>query len=313
MSSDAPDAVGEVIKAQLADLVAYCRALTGEEADAVSTANSVVDSAHSLLNDPALLRAWLFALARRQVIEARPGGGGQADSPQPGEILDLVYRHGIRRQDLHLVLGIPASEAEERLAAAEADREGLTAERADDDTDPFGGQRLADLERLMRTPPDSASTRAAQGRIDRDSWRAFVTGRARLAAGAAITVAVIGVGTAYLVVPAHRVQPTTTGLESSHHPSPLAALPSPANTPSPRPTASAKHRPAPSGPVTMVNQLPLVATSTKPKPSPTKSSSPRPPSPAPTTPPPTSPPTTLPPTTPPTTPPPTPTPPTPTP
>ena len=139
----AADALGELIDTQLADLVDYCRALTGQESDAVSTAHAAVDSAYALLTDPKLLRAWLFALARRKALTARPGST-QADSPQPREILDLVHRHGIRPQDLPVVLGIPATEAEERLAAAEAEYDSRAATRVDGDSDRFNDNRWHD-------------------------------------------------------------------------------------------------------------------------------------------------------------------------
>jgi hypothetical protein len=96
---------------QLGDLVAYCRALTGRDDDAVSTAREVLDSARSLLTDPRRLRAWLFALARLEITAA--------SAPQPREIFDLVHRHGFRPADLPVVLGVSPAEADELLAAAE--------------------------------------------------------------------------------------------------------------------------------------------------------------------------------------------------
>ncbi|MBO0830805.1 MAG: hypothetical protein J2P29_02435, partial [Actinobacteria bacterium] len=54
-------------------LVEYCRDLTDNEDDAASLAESVLSSAKALLNDPARLRAWLFALARREALLANQG------------------------------------------------------------------------------------------------------------------------------------------------------------------------------------------------------------------------------------------------
>jgi hypothetical protein len=95
----------------LGDLVAYCHAFTGRDEDAISTAHGVVESARSLLNDPGQLRAWLFALARMEILAGSP--------PQAREIWDLVHEHGIRPEDLPTVLGISPVEADEKLAAAE--------------------------------------------------------------------------------------------------------------------------------------------------------------------------------------------------
>src|SRR5215469_11320188 len=97
----------------LADLVVYCRTVTGSDEDAVSAAHAVLDSAQSLLTDPDKLRAWLFALARVEIL---------ADSePDAREMLDLVHRHGIRPEDLPVVVGIPPVSADQMLAAAEAE------------------------------------------------------------------------------------------------------------------------------------------------------------------------------------------------
>src|SRR5215472_3009064 len=80
------------IDAQLPAVVAYCRAVTGREDEAVSAAGVVIESARSLLTDPERLRAWLLA---------------------------NVHRHGIQPEDLPVVLGMPPTEADELLAAAE--------------------------------------------------------------------------------------------------------------------------------------------------------------------------------------------------
>jgi hypothetical protein len=101
------------LDAQHADLVAYCRAVTGQEDDAVRTARTVLDSAQAQLTDPDQLRAWLFALARMEILAG--------SEPAAREVFDLVYRLGIRPDDLPVVLGIAPIEADQLLAAAEAE------------------------------------------------------------------------------------------------------------------------------------------------------------------------------------------------
>jgi hypothetical protein len=93
----------------------YCRALVGRDDLAASATEAALSSARSMVQDPDLLRAWLFALARRQALATDVSG---ADSR---EVFELVYRHGIRREDLGAVLGVPAEEAAALLAAAEAE------------------------------------------------------------------------------------------------------------------------------------------------------------------------------------------------
>lgn len=91
----------------------YCRALTGRDDVAARLAEAALSSARSMAADPDLLGAWLVALARRQALATE---GGAADSR---EVFELVYRHGIRREDLGAVLGVPVDEAVAALAAAE--------------------------------------------------------------------------------------------------------------------------------------------------------------------------------------------------
>ena len=102
---------GWYLDAQLADLIAYCRAVTGREEDAVGTAHAARDAALNLLTDPDQLRAWLFALARMEILAG--------SEPDAGEVFDLVHRLGIRPEDLPVVLRIAPGEAEQVLAAAE--------------------------------------------------------------------------------------------------------------------------------------------------------------------------------------------------
>src|SRR5215467_10238081 len=102
---------GGMFDTQLLAVVAYCRAVTGREDDAVSAAGVVIESARSLLTDPERLRAWLLANARRELL-------GDA-APTAQDAFDLVHRHGIQPEDLPVVLGMPPTEADELLAAAE--------------------------------------------------------------------------------------------------------------------------------------------------------------------------------------------------
>ena len=129
---------------EMAHLFDYCRALLGQDADAARTARSVLDSPHERLSDGDGLHAWLFGLARSLSLALRapashepsymPSALIAASSQQTDndvvrafgaltgrdrEILDLVYRHGVRPADLPAVLLVPAEEAYRCLAVAE--------------------------------------------------------------------------------------------------------------------------------------------------------------------------------------------------
>jgi len=150
--SGEPDTSPEVLATDLAHLFDYCRALLGDDAEAIRTARSVLDSPHEPLPDRGRLRAWLFGLARSLAFALRPPGSDgasylpgalvttssqQADTgvmrafraltDRDREILDLVYRHGIRPADLSAVLIVPAEEAYRCLAMAEEEFIGLAA------------------------------------------------------------------------------------------------------------------------------------------------------------------------------------------
>lgn len=145
---DTPDLFGS----DLAHLFDYCRALLGPDAEAIRTARSVLDSAHEPLLDREGLRAWFFGLARSLAVALRPSGAGTLSYLPPAmvavsnqqdlggvlgafraltdrdrEMLDLVYRHGIRPADLPAVLIVPAEEAYRRLLHAEEEFIRLTA------------------------------------------------------------------------------------------------------------------------------------------------------------------------------------------
>ena len=137
------DTPPELFGSDLTHLFDYCRALLGQDAEAARTALSVLDSPHEALSDRDGLRAWLFGLARSLSLALHtPGRDGPAYMPaaliassqqtdngvvrpfraitdRDREILDLVYRHGIRPADLPAVLLIPAAEVYRCLAVAE--------------------------------------------------------------------------------------------------------------------------------------------------------------------------------------------------
>jgi len=137
-----PDRFGS----DLAHLFDYCRALLGQDIVAIRTARSVLDAPHEQFTDRERLRAWQFGLARSLALALRPPegdkpsylppaliatssqdtGGGvlrafRSISDRAREILDLVYRHGIRPADLPAVLISPAEEVYRCLLDAEAE------------------------------------------------------------------------------------------------------------------------------------------------------------------------------------------------
>ena len=155
------DTPPELFGSDLTHLFDYCRALVGQDAEAARTALSVLDSPHEALSDRDGLRAWLFGLARSLSLALHtPGRDGPAYLPAaliaaPGqqtdngvvrafraltardrEILDLVYRHGIRPADLPAVLLVPAEEVYRCLAVAEEEFISLASAQ---DAGPGGG------------------------------------------------------------------------------------------------------------------------------------------------------------------------------
>lgn len=120
-------AFAELYQAHAAHLFDYCRALLGDEAAAASATEAALITAQTVLQDQDRMRAWLFALGRRECLS------GPAALPalaaQPAEVADLVRRHGIRPEDVPTVLGVQADEVQALLAqaASETDSE-LTAE-----------------------------------------------------------------------------------------------------------------------------------------------------------------------------------------
>ncbi len=119
------DALAQTFEREAARVFEYCRALVGREDVAARVAEAALGSARSMLADPDRLRAWLDGLAAG--TDSGPSQGILL--PASREAFELVYRHGIHRDDLGAVLGVPASEASALLAAAELelDRRGLPA------------------------------------------------------------------------------------------------------------------------------------------------------------------------------------------
>src|SRR5215469_12159178 len=167
--SDELETLPDLLGPELPRLFDYCRALLGRDGEAARTARSVLGTAHEPLPDRDRNRAWLFAMARRQASDLRPSASGvlsylplaldaassqQADngvlrafgtlSDGDREIVDLVYRHGIRPADLATVLAVPAEEAYRRLVDAEEELISIAARPA--------GRPGAELEHIAALP-----------------------------------------------------------------------------------------------------------------------------------------------------------------
>jgi len=146
LTSSAGDwtAFESMFDAHAGHLFDYCSGLLGDEAEAASATEAALIAAQSLLQDRERMRAWLFALARRECISKDPDRsraaanessfGDEGDDlarpilpafsalhDEDREILDLVYRHGIRPDDLPAILGVSPDQAEALLAAAVAE------------------------------------------------------------------------------------------------------------------------------------------------------------------------------------------------
>jgi hypothetical protein len=145
------DLLAQALEREADRVFEYCRALVGREDVAMSVTEAALDSARSMLQEPDQLRAWLLDLARRQAQSAEPATDPQPDrailQPDSREVVELVYRHGIHREDLAAVLGVPVEEAAALLAAADRELgrlEPLAApdqpEAAPGPADPISGQ-----------------------------------------------------------------------------------------------------------------------------------------------------------------------------
>jgi DNA-directed RNA polymerase specialized sigma24 family protein len=334
-------AEGAEVDAQLPHLFDYCRALLGRDDTAAATALAVMTSAQELMGDPQRMRADLFGLARRHAVALLPYSSDEAPYDLPAaagasarrasqfmlsafgeltyrdrEILDLVYRHGIRPADLPAVLAIPAEEAYRRLVNAEAEFITLVADPTASlgVLDDFGELPLAAL-----PAPDAGGRRRHRQPVpstEAPLWHTVARRRIQLAGVAVIPLIAIGWGLMYLA--AARPADTATHARAALHgtgvspPAQVAGTPDPAATA--RPTGSASPAfpialllpvPAHSGSQALTLPPPLVS-ATPPPPTIPPPTTPPPTIPPPTTPPPTTPPPTTPPPTP-TTPPPTPT------
>ena len=175
LDPDALDTLPDMFGSSEAHLYDYCRALSGQDADAARAARSAVDSVDASQQDPDRLRARFFTRGRRQALALRPPGCDDptylpsallagSDQQDNGvlrafravndgdrEILDLVYRHGIRPSNLAEVLGIPAAEAYRRLALAEEEFISLVSEPPGSDAS-SAGSADAKLEDIAALP-----------------------------------------------------------------------------------------------------------------------------------------------------------------
>ena len=132
--------LAELFAAHAAPLFDYCRALTGSDAEAASATVAALVRAPRLPRAPHLLRARLFASARRRALLPGPAGAVRRpeftlvspDQRSNGvlavfgalavrhrEVLALVYRYGIWAEQLAVVLRVAARDSYELLAAAE--------------------------------------------------------------------------------------------------------------------------------------------------------------------------------------------------
>jgi hypothetical protein len=215
--SDVRDTLPDVFGSDLAHLFDYCRALLEQDAEAARTVRSVLDSAPGPQQDPDRLRARLLSVGRAQALATRPPSGADPcylpmaliTAPGQGmdegvlrafraltdsyrEILDLVYRHGIRAANLAEVLGIPAAEAYRRLAVAEGEFLSLIGEAPGLDADPVasadGG--LEDIAALPLAPLAEWTAHPAT-RLPRGERRSRRR-PAQLVTAAAISGAIIG-------------------------------------------------------------------------------------------------------------------------
>jgi DNA-directed RNA polymerase specialized sigma24 family protein len=179
-------------------LYEYCKQLVGDPDQAASVTEAAFIAARSVLENPENLRAWLFALARTEALSKgqgrAPGDQDRRDSgyeddlvntdsfsvaeiaaqaerhqqaaaaagpeltDRQREVLNLVYRHGIRPDHLPAILGLPPEESLALLADAEAGfaqavRLGGESEGAEGESESAAvGADLADGEPLAGVP-----------------------------------------------------------------------------------------------------------------------------------------------------------------
>ena len=151
-----PDAAGQLYEAHAEGLYQYCwLVLRSREKAQVAARDAIIfaDARIAELDDPAMLKAWLFAIARAECDRHCPGSAGESDEPvarpqqrdaalrimawnsvislpaAEREALDLVTRHGMTAPEVARVLGLPGPDTPALLTAAQRHLEqALTAE-----------------------------------------------------------------------------------------------------------------------------------------------------------------------------------------
>lgn len=269
--------VTAMLGGQAGGLADYCRALTGREDEAAAAARAALLAAQECLTDAGQLRAFLFGLARREALAGRPAGPAEADytpeamlpaftvgdlvATDPGageaggrpgdplieafrgmrsrhrEVLDLVYRHGIRPAALPAVLGVSAEDASTLLAAARQELAGRSAAAA------------AAVPEAAAVPGGTADGRAAAAWTRPAGALAspLARRRVRLAAVFALPVAVVAGLAGYLAettVPGGPSASVSAGVTLGPAGGPPVASQRAAPRPSPAPNSSP---PGPSG------------------------------------------------------------------
>ena len=151
-----PDAAGQLYEAHAEGLYQYCwLVLRSREKAQVAVRDAIIfaDARIAELDDPAMLKAWLFAIARAECDRHCPGSAGESDEPvarpqqrdaalrimawnsvislpaAEREALDLVTRHGMTPPEVARVLGLAGPDTPALLTAAQRHLErALTAE-----------------------------------------------------------------------------------------------------------------------------------------------------------------------------------------
>lgn len=253
--------------------------MAGADGAVVESRRGDALSAHALLDEPDL-RAWLFAFARSYAVallqlggdepsyQAPPAAAAPGQQPRQSvvsafaalpsrdrEILDLVYRHGIRPADLEVVLAIPAEEAYRRLAKAERAFIGLAAGP--------GASAGADLEHIADLPLAALPAPNSSGRLRRHRparevegtprWRALARRRMQLVAAAVVPVAAIAWGVLYLAAPGHPGGSHGTTVLPGNA---ASSVGQPASTPNPAPAPRVQPSAPPAIPIALLLPVP---------------------------------------------------------
>jgi hypothetical protein len=279
----------EAFQLQAGSILDYCRTLVGETVAASATEAALL-SAETMLGEPIRLRAWLFALARQQVLAFEAAGPADASGTRllddPGrEVLELIDRFGLDPDVLPSVVGVPAGDVQQLLAAAEVESDRWEAPADDDAAD----------EAADGGPIRDAQHRRGAGAGQRSSAGWGTAGRRRVLAALATVPAMglIGVGI-YLVGPSHAASAPSSsarpgGANSRPSPTRLTVPPAVSATTTPSPHASSSPQTVPAVIPSTKKPTTSPRPSSSPKKSPAPTSSPSTPSPSPTSPSPTSP------------------------